>query len=136
MVDDHSFYKREGDNIYSEIYIPYSIAVLGGYITVPTLYGPEKLKVPSKTSEGTILRLKRKGVSRKTEYGINHGDMHYFVHNHSPFSLFSCDFFIVFTCFFLEITTLAGLTTKFSSVKPFDDTSIIDCSFLSSISIE
>ncbi|MCK4844183.1 MAG: molecular chaperone DnaJ, partial [Candidatus Heimdallarchaeota archaeon] len=84
MVDENSFYKREGDNIYSEIYIPYSIAVLGGYITVPTLYGSEKLKVPAKTGEGTILRLKRKGVSRKTEYGINHGDMHYFVHIDIP----------------------------------------------------
>ena len=84
MADDHSFYKREGDNIYSEIYIPYSIAVLGGYITVPTLYGSEKLKVPAKTSEGTILRLKRKGVRRRTEYGVNQGDMHYFVHIDIP----------------------------------------------------
>ena len=62
IVDSHEFYKRQGDNIIVEISISYPTAILGGSITVPTPYGPEKVKIPKKTKEGNVLRLQRKGI--------------------------------------------------------------------------
>ncbi len=84
IVDSHSFYKRQGDNIIVELSIPYPIAVLGGDMVVPTPYGPEKVKIPKKTKEGNVLRLSRKGIQRKTQYGMNYGDFLIIVHYAIP----------------------------------------------------
>lgn len=84
IVDTHEFYKRQGDNIIVEIDIPYAMALLGGEIDIPTPYGAEKVKIPKKTKEGQILRLQRKGIQRKTQYGMNYGDYLILVHYNIP----------------------------------------------------
>lgn len=84
IVDSHPFYKRQGDNIIVELSVPYPIAVLGGDMVVPTPYGPEKVKIPKKTKEGNVLRLSRKGIQRKTQYGMNYGDFMIIVHYAIP----------------------------------------------------
>ena len=84
IVEPHSFYKRQGDNIIVEMEIPFPLAILGGEIVIPTLYGPEKVKIPKKTREGNVLRLQRKGIQRKTQYGMNYGDFMIVVHYSIP----------------------------------------------------
>jgi molecular chaperone DnaJ len=37
-------------------------AVLGGEVTVPTLEGEERLKIPEGTQTGTVFRLRNKGI--------------------------------------------------------------------------
>ncbi|HNW16029.1 MAG TPA: molecular chaperone DnaJ [bacterium] len=60
-VKDHSLFEREGDDIYVEIPISYSQAVLGDRIEVPTMTGPVEMKIPAGTQPGTKMRLKDKG---------------------------------------------------------------------------
>ena len=62
----------------------YKRQVLGGDIIVPTPYGPDKVKIPKKTQEGNVLRLARKGIQRKTQYGMNYGDYLIIIHYAIP----------------------------------------------------
>jgi DnaJ-class molecular chaperone len=43
--------------------------ILGAEITVPTMYGPVMLKIPSGSNTGTKLRIKGKGVKKEQEIG-------------------------------------------------------------------
>lgn len=70
-VEDHPFFKRNGDNI--EIQIPLSVseAGLGAKIEVPTVDGRALLKIPQGTKNGQKFRLREKGVfnARKNSRG-------------------------------------------------------------------
>ncbi len=84
IVEEHPFYKRQGDDLVAEISIPYPTAVLGGQITIPTPYGPEKVNIPKHTRDGDVIRLPKKGIQRQTSYGINRGDFHLIIHIDVP----------------------------------------------------
>lgn len=62
IVKEHPIFKRDGLNLYCDIPIGYTAAVLGGEIDVPTLDGKVKLKIPSETQSGKLFRLRGKGV--------------------------------------------------------------------------
>jgi molecular chaperone DnaJ len=62
FIEPHEFFKRDEADIYGEVPITISTAVLGGEIEVPTLTGKAKLKIPAGTQTGTIFRLKGKGI--------------------------------------------------------------------------
>jgi molecular chaperone DnaJ len=61
--------------------IPFSIAVMGGVVEVPTLWGDSKIKVKRGTEGGTLFRMKGKGVH--TEDGRT-GDQLVRVNIHIP----------------------------------------------------
>ncbi|WGS66294.1 molecular chaperone DnaJ [Enterobacteriaceae bacterium ET-AT1-13] len=61
-IKDHYIFKRENNNLYCEIPICFSTAVLGGEIDVPTLDGFVKLKIPSETQTGKVFRIRGKGI--------------------------------------------------------------------------
>lgn len=61
-VTPHEFFERDGDDIYINVTIPYTLAVLGGTINVPTIDGELKIKVREGTQSGTMVRLKGKGA--------------------------------------------------------------------------
>ncbi len=61
-VDDHPFFKRDGDNIEIRLPITVSEAGLGAKIEVPTIDGRALLKVPQGTQNGQRFRLRDKGV--------------------------------------------------------------------------
>jgi molecular chaperone DnaJ len=61
-VTAHSFFEREGKDLYCSVPISISQASLGAEIMVPTLDGEHKLKVPDGTQSGTTIRLRGKGV--------------------------------------------------------------------------
>ena len=68
-VEEHPFFQRQGDNIYCQIPIGLTQAVLGAEVTVPTLEGEEKLKIPEGTQSGTVFRLRNKGTVSLGERG-------------------------------------------------------------------
>ncbi len=68
-VEEHPFFQRQGNNIYCQVPIGVATAALGGEITVPTLEGEEKLKVPEGTQGGTVFRLRNKGIVSLGERG-------------------------------------------------------------------
>ncbi|MCX7794708.1 MAG: molecular chaperone DnaJ [Thermodesulfovibrionales bacterium] len=63
-VEEHPFFKRDGNNIICEVPITFPQAVLGAEIEVPTLEGNSKLKIPPGTASGTEFVLKGKGIQK------------------------------------------------------------------------
>lgn len=61
-IKPHPVFERRGTEIYCQMLIPYTLAVLGGEITVPALAGKESLKIPAGTPAGKVFRIKGKGV--------------------------------------------------------------------------
>jgi molecular chaperone DnaJ len=61
-VEEHPFFRREGDNI--DIKVPLTVweAALGSKIDVPTIDGRTQLKIPQGTKNGQKFRLREKGV--------------------------------------------------------------------------
>ncbi|MEA4922686.1 MAG: molecular chaperone DnaJ [Eubacteriaceae bacterium] len=62
-VKPHKLFNRKGMDLQIEIPITFDQAALGDEITVPTLDGKVKYKVPAGTQPGTIFRLKGKGIT-------------------------------------------------------------------------
>ena len=61
-VKKHPVFTREGTTVRSEATAPFSIAVLGGKIDIPTLDGEATIKISAGTPSGKMFRLKEKGV--------------------------------------------------------------------------
>lgn len=68
-VKDHKQFIREGYNLYTNLSIPITTAVLGGEVKVPTLSGDVKYNIPSGTQSGTTFRLKDLGVQKLQQQG-------------------------------------------------------------------
>jgi len=66
IVMDHDFYVREHDDIYLEVPLTISEAVLGCKKEIPTLYGNVKLTIPAGTDNGDKQRIKGKGIENDT----------------------------------------------------------------------
>ncbi|TVQ43670.1 MAG: J domain-containing protein [Gloeocapsa sp. DLM2.Bin57] len=62
-LEDHPFFKFEGNNLVCEVPITPDEAVLGASIDVPTPDGMVQLKIPPNIRSGQSLRLKGKGWS-------------------------------------------------------------------------
>lgn len=58
----HPYFTRKGQDIYFEKEISYSLAVLGGVVEVPTIYGTIKLKIRPGTQSGQTVKLHDQGV--------------------------------------------------------------------------
>jgi len=71
-VKDHEVFERQGDDLYCEIPIKFTLAALGGTIHVPTMAGKASLKIPAGTQSGTTFRLKGRGMPHLR--GGSHGD--------------------------------------------------------------
>lgn len=73
-IKQHKIFERHGDDIWCDHSISVVQAMLGDEVTVPTLDGDVKFKIPPGTQGGTSFRLKNKGVGRLRGYG--RGDQH------------------------------------------------------------
>jgi molecular chaperone DnaJ len=71
-VEPHEFFRREDDDILCRMPISFAQAALGTELTVPTIEGQARLKIPSGTQPGAILRMRGKGVPHRVRTG--HGD--------------------------------------------------------------
>jgi len=80
-VKPHEKFVRRGLHVYLEIDIPFNVAVLGGEVEVPTMWGMSEIKIPRGTRDGTLFRMRGKGVH--TRDGRS-GDQLVRVHIHVP----------------------------------------------------
>jgi molecular chaperone DnaJ len=63
-VEEHPFFKRDGTDIYCEVPLSFTQAVLGAEIEVPTLEGTSKIKIPPGTPSGRIFHIKGRGIQK------------------------------------------------------------------------
>jgi molecular chaperone DnaJ len=63
-VEEHPFFKRDGNDLYCEVPVSFPQAALGAEIEVPTIDGSEKLKIPSGTPSGRLFHMKGKGIQK------------------------------------------------------------------------
>jgi DnaJ-class molecular chaperone len=61
-LEDHPVFRRDGNNILTDLPVSLEQAVLGDRVTVPTIDGPVTMRVPPGSNSGTKLRLRGKGV--------------------------------------------------------------------------
>jgi len=61
-VRPHDIFTRDGSDLYCEVPISMTAAILGGEYEIPTLDGRVKLKIPAETQTGKMFRLRGKGV--------------------------------------------------------------------------
>jgi molecular chaperone DnaJ len=58
----HPVFQRDHDDLHCEMPISITTAALGGDISIPTLDGSAKIRVPAETQTGKTFRLKGKGI--------------------------------------------------------------------------
>ncbi|MFO0912726.1 MAG: molecular chaperone DnaJ [Pirellulales bacterium] len=61
-MQPHPLFRRDGSNVFVELPISYTQAVLGAEIEIPTLNGPQTLSVHAGTQAGELYRLRGLGV--------------------------------------------------------------------------
>jgi len=61
-VKPHRLFERKGDDLYVEVAVPLTVAVLGGEVQVSTLKGKLALKIPPETQNGRAFRLTGQGM--------------------------------------------------------------------------
>jgi len=81
-VQEHAFYKRDGNDLYCEMPVHFTTLALGGDIEVPTLDGPESVSIPQGTQTGSTFRLRGHGVPDVGGHGK--GDLHVIVKGLTP----------------------------------------------------
>jgi molecular chaperone DnaJ len=63
IVQEHPFFRRDGNDLACEIPVNFPTLALGGEIKVPSVSGePQTLKIPDGTATGSIFRLRGKGM--------------------------------------------------------------------------
>ncbi|MBS7526778.1 molecular chaperone DnaJ [Fusibacter paucivorans] len=68
-VTPHEHFKRDGNDIYYDLWISYSQAVLGAEVLVPTLESKAKFTIPEGTPNGRQFKLKGKGIPVLNGFG-------------------------------------------------------------------
>lgn len=68
-VEPHPYFRRRGDDVWMEYSLNIAQAALGAEVSVPTIDGEEKLKVPTGTQPGTVFPMRNKGVPRLQRSG-------------------------------------------------------------------
>lgn len=70
-VAQHNILVRKGNDLYMDLYLPFTTTLLGGKVDIPTLNGNYSLSIPELTPSGTVMRLKNRGVKilNKEKYG-------------------------------------------------------------------
>ncbi|MFM8459921.1 MAG: DnaJ C-terminal domain-containing protein, partial [Chthoniobacterales bacterium] len=72
-IREHKVFTRDGDDLFCEMPISFVTAALGGEINVPTLDGRASVKIPAGTQNGTIFKLRAKGMPHLR--GGGHGQL-------------------------------------------------------------
>jgi molecular chaperone DnaJ len=61
-VQDHTFFQRDGNDLFCEIPLNYPTLAMGGEIRIPTLEGEENFTVPEGTQSGATFTLRGRGM--------------------------------------------------------------------------
>lgn len=68
-VEPHTFFERDGDNLYGKVSLPFTRAVLGDTIEIPTLDGKKSIRIEPGTQPSSVIRFQGEGVPRLRGYG-------------------------------------------------------------------
>lgn len=68
-------YERKGMDVYTTVFVPFTTAVFGGEVIVPTLYGNVLCRIKEGTQSGTKIRLRGKGIVSMQDPS-RHGDQY------------------------------------------------------------
>ena len=64
-VSPHGVFERKGDDLYVDVSVPLTDAVLGGEVSVPSPKGKSlSLKIPPDTQNGKVFKLKQQGMPK------------------------------------------------------------------------
>jgi molecular chaperone DnaJ len=86
QVEEHDFFRRDGDDLWCEISVSFPTLALGGEISIPTLGDKtEKLKVPPGTQPESKLPVRGQGMPRVSARG--RGDLYVLVQAEVPAKL-------------------------------------------------
>ncbi|MBI4188234.1 MAG: J domain-containing protein [Chloroflexi bacterium] len=72
-IKPHQMFERKGDDLYVDVSVPLTIAMLGGEVPVPTITGKLALKIPPETQNGRAFRLSGQGMPHLGNSA--HGDL-------------------------------------------------------------
>ncbi len=61
-IREHKLFQRDGHHLILRLPITYSQAALGANVQVPTLKGPDELKIPNGTPSGEVFRMRGRGM--------------------------------------------------------------------------
>ncbi|MEY5014060.1 MAG: hypothetical protein RIS92_418 [Verrucomicrobiota bacterium] len=61
-IKEHEVFERDGENLFCEVPLPFTVAALGGELEVPTLNGSAKIKIPAGTQNGRVFKLRERGM--------------------------------------------------------------------------
>jgi molecular chaperone DnaJ len=67
--EEHTQLKRDGVNLYYDLYLNFADAALGTSVEIPLVRGKAQVKIDAGTQSGKILRLKGKGLPEVNGYG-------------------------------------------------------------------
>lgn len=70
----HPTFERKGDDLYVDVSVPMTTALLGGEVQVPTLKSRVALKIPAETQNGRSIKLRGQGMPRL--HGEGYGDLY------------------------------------------------------------
>ena len=82
MVDDHKYFQRDGEDIYLEVPITITEAILGCKKEVPTVQGSIKLTIPAGSNTGDKHRIRGKGINSDATH--RKGDMYVILNVRTP----------------------------------------------------
>jgi molecular chaperone DnaJ len=63
-VKPHKIFRREGNDVLYELELSPARAALGGEVSVPTLGGEAKIKIPPGSQHGDVVKIKGAGLPR------------------------------------------------------------------------
>ena len=81
-VEEHNYFVRNNDDIYLEVPLTITEAILGCKKEIPTLYGNVKINIDAGTNSGDKERIRGKGVDNK--YRKHKGDMYLIYKVYTP----------------------------------------------------
>ena len=73
-VAPHPRFERDGNDLYTDVKIKFTLATLGGEIEIETITGKATLKIPAGTQPNTALRMKGQGMPNLR--GSDKGDLY------------------------------------------------------------
>jgi len=83
QVQEHEFFRRDGNDLYCEIPVNFTTLSLGGPAVIPSLFDKEEsIDVPPGTQTGATFRLRGKGMPDVS--GRGRGDLIVLVHGTVP----------------------------------------------------
>ncbi len=68
-VKEHEFFEREGNNLHCVLPVSFVQAALGAELSIPTLDGEAKIKIPEGTQSGKQFHVRGKGVPSLNGHG-------------------------------------------------------------------